>query len=81
METRDGSETFLLETFLSLLLFRTMRTNDKGKCIKKTFHVADVSFFFFFFFPFLFFSPFLDGKTVVFRGHPRFLKNEARRSV
>lgn len=80
METRDGSETFLLETFLSLLLFRTMRTNDKGKCIKKTFHVADVSFFFFFF-SFLFFSPFLDGKTVVFRGHPRFLKNEARRSV
>lgn len=74
METRDGSETFLLETFLSLLLFRTMRTNDKGKCIKKTFHVADVSFFFFFFFPFLFFFTLPRWKNGGVSGSPSFLK-------
>lgn len=79
METRDGSETFLLETFLSLFL----NNADKwqGKMYKKNFSRCGCIFLLLFFsFPFLF-SPLLDGKAVVFRGHPRFLKNEARRSV
>lgn len=50
------------------LAFSTMRTNGKEKMYEKKFSRSGYIFFLLLFFSFF---------SVVFRGHPRFLKNEA----